>query len=35
MDAQPFDLLVINICSLSWSDIEAAWSDGSSAMEAL
>ncbi|MEN6731475.1 cellulose biosynthesis protein BcsG [Klebsiella pneumoniae] len=23
-DAQPFDLLVINICSLSWSDIEAA-----------
>ncbi|HEN3634458.1 TPA: cellulose biosynthesis protein BcsG [Yersinia enterocolitica] len=22
-DAQPFDLLVINICSLSWSDIEA------------
>ncbi len=23
-DAQPFDLLVINICSLSWSDIDAA-----------
>ncbi|KIS45332.1 cellulose biosynthesis protein BcsG [Kosakonia radicincitans] len=23
-DAQPFDLLVINICSLSWDDIEAA-----------
>ncbi|MEI9292520.1 cellulose biosynthesis protein BcsG, partial [Pseudomonas aeruginosa] len=23
-DAQPFELLVINICSLSWSDIEAA-----------
>lgn len=23
-DAQPFDLLVINICSLAWSDIEAA-----------
>lgn len=23
-DAQPFDLLVINICSLSWSDVEAA-----------
>ena len=23
-DAQPFDLLVINICPLSWSDIEAA-----------
>lgn len=23
-DAQPFDLLVINICSLSWSDIEAS-----------
>ncbi|UIM97644.1 cellulose biosynthesis protein BcsG [Yersinia ruckeri] len=22
-DAQPFDLLVINVCSLSWSDIEA------------
>lgn len=26
-DAQPFDLLVINICSLSWSDIEAAQLD--------
>lgn len=23
-DAQPFELLVINICSLSWADIEAA-----------
>lgn len=23
-DAQPFDVLIINICSLSWSDIEAA-----------
>lgn len=23
-DAQPFELLVINICSLSWSDVEAA-----------
>ncbi|HEJ9095931.1 cellulose biosynthesis protein BcsG [Serratia odorifera] len=23
-DAQPFDLLVINICSLAWSDIEAS-----------
>ena len=23
-DAQPFDLLVINICSLAWSDIDAA-----------
>lgn len=23
-DAQPFDLLVINICSLSWADIEAS-----------
>lgn len=23
-DAQPFDLLVINICSLSWDDVEAA-----------
>ncbi|WP_058910499.1 cellulose biosynthesis protein BcsG [Entomohabitans teleogrylli] len=23
-DAQPFDLLVINICSLAWADIEAA-----------
>ncbi|HDS1151240.1 TPA: cellulose biosynthesis protein BcsG [Pluralibacter gergoviae] len=23
-DAQPFDLLVINICSLSWDDIDAA-----------
>ncbi len=22
-DAQPFDVLIINICSLSWSDIEA------------
>lgn len=26
-DAQPFDLLVINICLLSWSDIEAAQLD--------
>jgi cellulose synthase operon protein YhjU len=24
MDAQPFELLVINICSLAWSDMEAA-----------
>ncbi|AIA73125.1 cellulose biosynthesis protein BcsG [Pectobacterium atrosepticum] len=23
-DAQPFDLLIINICSLSWSDLEVA-----------
>lgn len=23
-DSQPFDLLIINICSLSWADIEAA-----------
>lgn len=23
-DAQPFDVLIINICSLSWSDIESA-----------
>jgi cellulose synthase operon protein YhjU len=23
-DAQPFDLLIINICSLAWSDIEAS-----------
>src|SRR5690606_6826155 len=23
-DAQPFELLVINICSLSWADVEAA-----------
>lgn len=23
-DAQPFDLLILNICSLSWSDIEAS-----------
>ncbi|MBK5143970.1 cellulose biosynthesis protein BcsG [Budviciaceae bacterium BWR-B9] len=23
-DAQPFDLLIINICSLSWSDMQAA-----------
>ncbi|WP_038159103.1 cellulose biosynthesis protein BcsG [Trabulsiella guamensis] len=23
-DAQPFDVLIINICSLSWADIEAA-----------
>lgn len=26
-DAQPFDLLIINICSLSWSDIEAIQQD--------
>lgn len=26
-DAQPFDLLVINICSLSWSDIQAVGLD--------